>query len=320
MRVFLLVGEPPPPFPAEPPPEGNLPFLAGAFAERGDEVWLASIDSLSLAGEGVLAAGHACTGESRPALRPTDAALRPLADADLVWVLSLGRRDSFLDKMQLLALLERRVRVVNSVQSLLHLKSKYALSVAATGFRHPPTSASADWRTLWRELQSSGEDWVAKSPAGSFGRNVFRLHRSDVNARAILQTLTDRGRYALLQRYLPEIAEGEMRVLLAGGRVIGQYRRFATLDHRTNLMQGGTAAPARLNARQQAGCARLGAWLLARGADFCGVDLVGDWLLECNVVNPGGLATLKKLTGEDHSVAVLDAVIGSTPPRDVAES
>lgn len=308
MRIFFLIGEQ-----EAVPAASNLLLLGNAILRKGHELFLADIDSLGLDTDRLFVSSLGCRGPLQPGadLRAAPWTRRSLMDADIVWLLSLGNRNSFLDKMQLLALLAERVRLVNSVESLLHLKSKYALATAETGFKYPASLASSDWSLLWQKVLASDVPWIAKSPAGSFGRDVFLLQPSDANGRAILQTLTSQGRYALLQEYVPEAAEGEMRVLFAAGKLQGQYQRLPGPDHRANLEQGGKARAGQLSPSQLAKCQKLGTWLKKQGAWFCGVDMAGDWILECNVVNPGGLASIDALTGIDCSEAAVTDILAA---------
>ncbi|GFM36810.1 hypothetical protein DSM19430T_14940 [Desulfovibrio psychrotolerans] len=236
----------------------------------------------------------------------------PLASFGHVQVLSFGPRASFLDYLQLLRLLAEGVPVTNSPDALMHLNSKYLMAGMGRLFPTPLTHASTDADTLWSVVSQSDEPWIVKPPAEAFGRDVFLISRADTNARAILQSMTGHGtgRYCLLQQYVPQIRQGEVRVLLAGGRVVGQYRRRAAQDHRTNLAQGAVSEPCELTPEERALCDRLGTWLLERGVVFAGVDLAYPYIIECNVLSPGGIATIAELTGHDLSGTVLRGILG----------
>jgi glutathione synthase len=307
MNVTLLMV----PTPALSP--DNYLLLGNALRERGHHVTLASVDGLSLIAGGLRVQARAVSGPLRAGAPFEDLPPAPvcLDEQDLVWLLGLGRRDSFLDKLQLLSGL--RAPLVNSVDALLHLKSKYRLARLPAGLRHPQTHASRDWSELHDMVLSHDRQWIVKPPAGSFGRDVFRVSRSDPNCKAILQTLTGPAgeRYCLLQEYVPAIEAGEKRVLFSAGRVVGQYLRVRHDDHRTNLSQGGRASACDLTSEERALCERIGAYLFASGAWFAALDLVHPYIIEFNVANPGGLDTLRQLTGEDRSHAVVDAVLAA---------
>ncbi len=239
----------------------------------------------------------------------------PLRNFDHVQVLSFGRRGAFLDKLQLLRLLAETTPVANSVDALMHLNSKYYMAGMGDVFRYPETYASCDADYLWSVVASpdapADEKWIVKPPAEAFGRDVFLISRTDTNARAILHNMTGNGegRYCLLQRYVPEIRQGEVRVLMAAGKVVGQYRRKAVHDHRTNLAQGASSEPYSLTADEAALCARLGTWLMERGVSFAGIDLVFPYVIEFNVLSPGGIRTIRDLTGTDLAETVLGHIL-----------
>lgn len=234
-------------------------------------------------------------------------------DQDLVWTLSLGERTSFLDKYQLLYALSRQTRVINSPAALMHLKSKYYLATRPDLFPQPETHASSSAAALTELINSRQGKWIIKPPAGSLGRDVFLVSPSDTNLNSILEHLcgTDSTEYTMIQRYVPEIESGEKRVLLAGGRIIDQYQRLPTLDHRTNVSQGAFTEHCTLTPEERDYCSRLAGHLLDEGVYFSGIDLAWPWLIETNVVNPGGIVTLETLTGCDRTDQVLDAVLGS---------
>ncbi len=281
--------------------------LSAACRQAGWQVKVAEVDSLSLI-------------DNQPHWRCCEH-WENTTDTRLLWLVSFGRQSRFLDKMQLLALAEQNIPLINSTRGLVFWHSKYfSASMNRTGIRTPTTlaSGSADW--LWAEIKRRGGHWVAKPPAGSCGKGVYRLHPKDEGGRSILQQLTDQS-HCLVQRYIPEIVAGEKRVLLAGGEVIGQYKRLPEKDFRANLACEGRAVGCSLNDSEYSAMKRLAKELREQGVLFAGIDLCWPWLIEINVVNPGGLDTMARLYGEDSSCRVVDAVeraLGfkaSTPSR-----
>ena len=236
---------------------------------------------------------------------------------DLVWTLSLGDRSSFLDKYQLLYALSKQTTVINSPSAIMHLKSKYYLATRPDQFPQPETHASSSANALSQLIRHKGGKWIVKPPAGSLGRDVFLVSPRDTNLNAILEHMcgTDKTRYAMIQRYVPEIEAGEKRVLLAGGRIIGQYRRLSTIDHRTNVSQGASIENCELTVEERNYCSQLAEELLDEGVYFSGIDLAWPWLIETNVVNPGGIITLQTLTGQDRTEDVLSAILESLKPK-----
>jgi len=262
--------------------------LPAACAAKGWRVHVADHDALAIVdGALVLADGPA------------------LADFDLVWPIGLGRKDTFLDRMQMLAGLAEGTCVVGPL-ALLSLHGKYALPLGPLAAHHPETHASRDVDRL-AAIVARGGDWIAKPPAASFGRDVFRLRAGDANVRAILSSLTghDGSSYCLLQRYVPEIERGETRVLVAGGAIVAAYLRRPVADHRANLAAGAEATLAALSPNERALAQRCAAWLARHGVHWAAVDLAYPWIVEFNIANPGGLETIERLTGVDHAPDVV---------------
>lgn len=254
--------------------------------------------------------GFARAGWQTTCIAQTDIRLTPRgirlgghdpAGFDLIWPVGLGAAASFLDRMQLLRELPAE-RLVVSVDALTYWHAKYPW------WRFmPETWASGDAAYLAARLAGGG-DWVVKPPAGSFGREVRRI-RDDEDGRRAIEAATRDGRYALLQRYVPEVENGETRTLVAGGRRIGSYRRRPGPVGLANLAAGGTAEPGDPDPAAQALVEQLAADLAGRGIGFAAIDTVSGYLMEVNLANPGGLATLAGLYGGEPERSVAEAVI-----------
>lgn len=308
MKIALLINE------TECIELDNYYLFSHQLLTLGHSVSLCCIDSLGMSNTRVTAQGFEANstfvkvGQPFGELTCSEITLNHF---DLVWILALGFRIGFLDKIQLLHNLERDTALVNSLNSILYLKSKYFLNTQAEIFAHPESHASANWQQLIEIIQQGGGTWIIKPPAGSFGRDVFKVESTDANLRSILQSMTghDSGAYCLIQRYVEEISNGEKRVLLANGVVVGQYRRRNTQDHRTNLSQGGEPEVCDLTPEEIDLCGRIGNFLRAEGALFVAMDLAYPYVIELNVINPGGLTTLHALTDRDLSGEVVERVL-----------
>lgn len=302
MQIAFLIGA------TETIVDGNYCRFANELLRHGHRVALVEMETLALTRSRVTALGtwldHACQ-PGAPLVFPDR---MQLAEFDVIWVMSLGMRHSFLDKIQLLFAASRDTVICNSLDAIMHFKSKYFAATHPDIFQHPDTWASSNPAELLSIMQAHGGRWIVKPPASSFGRDVYLLTAEDANVRVILASLCgpDEDRFCLLQRYVEEIGQGEKRVLLAGGEPVGQYRRHALLDHRTNVQQGARTEPCELTPGEQEYCRRIGQTLLAHGAEFVGIDLVFPWVLEFNVINPGGLLTILELTGKDLTGAIIE--------------
>jgi glutathione synthase len=306
VKIGFLIGE------ADLVEPSNYFYFTNLLIERGYHVSLCLVDSLALHNSLIMAKTTAIKTPllAGQPLQQLDFQAAPLDDMDLLWLLALGFRNTFLDKMQLLYNLSMKVRIINSIDSLMFLKSKYLLSYADR-FTYPESYASTDWEDLWEIIDSRGGKWILKPPAGSFGRDVFIVDAEDSNARALLQNMTAHGdgQYCLMQRYVEEISKGEKRVLFAGGQPVGQYLRKAVLDHRTNIVQGAHRSACDLTGQEIDLCRDIGTYLARLGAEFAGVDMVYPYVIECNVINPGGLKTIEELTGVNLAEQILNLVL-----------
>ncbi len=247
------------------------------------------------------AAGWQVATASHQSLRLNNGVLEysagPLTEFARFWLLGFGAATSFFDRMQLLLGLPEQ-RFVVSPSALLGLHGKFGQ------LQHSPdTYASSDMEFLLSKVSAGGR-WVIKPTAGSNADGVQFVH--DVAAaEAALKPLLANDRYALLQRYVPEVSQGELRVLCAAGRLVGHYLRVGKPGEVTNLSRGAQAQLVDLTSAQQQLAIRISQELLAQGVGYCAVDLVGDKLIETNIANPGGLGTLAELTGEDRASLVV---------------
>lgn len=173
----------------------------------------------------------------------------------------------------------------------------------------PETVVSRASRDLEEFLDRLGQI-VLKPLDECSGRGVISLRRSDPDRRARIDQATAGGsRYVQGQRFLPEIAEGDKRVLLLGGEILGWLRRVpAAGDFRSNVNAGGRCLPCELTAADRAICARLGPWLRREGILLAGADLVGGHVLEVNITSPSCLREMNELTGEKLERKIIDCV------------
>lgn len=303
-RVVLLVAT------NETIEDGNYCRIGNELLRRGITVDICWMETLSMSDSQVVAKGYALkspmtVGTPFPAFQ----SIR-LEQSDLVWVLTLGMRHSFLDKVQLLQCLESQTKLINSLEALMHFKSKYFLASHADIFKYPQTWASNNPHDLFNVIEKHGGQWIAKPPAGSLGRDIFLINAKDSNTRVILESMTgiESDEYCLIQPYVEEIQRGEKRVLIAEGQVIGQYLRIAQKDHRTNIMQGASIEACSLTDEEAVYCEKIGKFLVSRGAHFVGLDLAYPYVIEFNVVNPGGITTIEEVTGEDVTHLIVDNI------------
>ncbi len=202
----------------------------------------------------------------------------------------------------------RGVLVVNRPQALRDANEK--MFTAWFPQCTPPTLISRRHLDLRRFL-SAHRDVILK-PLGSMGgESVFRVTESDPNVNVIMETLTGyQRRFIMAQRYIPEIKDGDKRVLIIDGQP--QPYALARLppagETRANLAVGGRGEGRALTQRDRWICDQVGPTLRERGIMFAGLDIIGDYLTEINVTSPTCVRELDALYGLDIGGALLDAV------------
>ncbi len=176
--------------------------------------------------------------------------------------------------------------VVNRAASLRDCNEK--MFVAQFPQCSAPTLVSNDKARLRRFAQEHG-DVVMKPLHGMGGAAVFRTHARDENLSVIMEVLTEHGRTPIMaQRYLPEIKQGDKRILMVNGEPVpfSLARIPAEGEARGNLAAGGKGVVQPLTERDRWICAQVADSLRARGLLFVGLDVIGDYLTEINVTSP----------------------------------
>lgn len=176
--------------------------------------------------------------------------------------------------------------VVNKPQSLRDANEK--LFTAWFPQCCPPTLVTRDMQLL-REFYQEEQDIICKPLEAMGGFSVFRLQPNDENASVVFEMLSESGqRYMMAQRYIPEIKEGDKRILMIDGKPISHAlaRIPAPGELRGNLAAGGTGVAKPLSDRDRWICEQVGTVLREKGLYFVGLDVIGDYLTEINVTSP----------------------------------
>ena len=236
---------------------------------------------------------------------------RPLADLDVI----LMRKDPPFDTEYIYTtyILERAENagtlVVNRPQGLRDMNEK----VYTAWFPEccAPTLITRDMDDMHAFLREHGKI-VCKPLYGMGGRSIFVIDRGDKNASVVFETLTEYGsRYAIVQRYLPEIVTGgDSRVILIDGEAVpyALARIPTAADHRGNLAAGARGVGRPLNDRDRWLAAQIGPSLRERGMVFVGLDVIGGFVTEINVTSPTGIRELEKEFHIDIAGTLIDAV------------
>jgi len=153
---------------------------------------------------------------------------------------------------------------------------------------------------------------VVKPLHGMGGRSIFVVDPTDKNMRVVFETLTDYGsRFAIVQRYLPEIVTGgDARIIVVDGQApdYALARMPSATDNRGNLAAGGTGIVRPLTDRDRELVARIGPELASRGMLFVGLDVIGGYVTEINVTSPTGVREIDKQAGTDLTATLMAAI------------
>lgn len=154
------------------------------------------------------------------------------------------------------------------------------------------------------------KDIILKPLYGNGGAGVFRLREGDENLNSLFEMFEEFYREPIIaQRYLPEVRQGDKRVILVDGKPAGVINRVpAEGETRSNMHVGGVAEKSVLSARDQEICDTIGPMLKERGLIFVGIDIIGDYLTEINVTSPTGIQEIDRYDGINLSALVWDAI------------
>ncbi len=221
----------------------------------------------------------------------------PLAELDII----LMRKDPPVDMQyiyitQILELAqEEGVYVVNDPAALRDFNEKLFINYFPEFIA--PTLVSSDPVQL-REFVDTHEDTILKPLHGMGGASIFRARKNDTNINVIIETLTLHGsRFIMAQRFIPEISDGDKRILLINGDPVPYALARIPVygENRGNLAAGGTSKGVELNSRDREICQGVAPTLRENGLAFVGLDVIGNYLTEINITSPTCIRELDKI-------------------------
>lgn len=174
----------------------------------------------------------------------------------------------------------------------------------------PPTLVTRNGDEI-REFHQQHGDVILKPLGGMGGESIFRIPQNDPNLGVIIETLTLHGsRYAMAQRFIPEISAGDKRILMIDGEPVpyALARIPAKGETRGNLAVGGRGEGMPLTDRDRWIAEQVGPVLKSRGILFAGLDVIGDYLTEINVTSPTCIRELDSQYGLDIASDLMDAI------------
>lgn len=235
---------------------------------------------------------------------------QPLTDLDVV----LMRKDppfdnEFLYTTQLLAIAEAAgTLIVNRTQGLRDYNEK----LFATHYPQccPPVLVSRSMKRL-RAFHAEHKDVIFKPLDGMGGSSIYRVDQAGLNLGVILETLTRFGQQTIMaQRYIPEIVDGDKRILMIDGEPLpyALARIPSQGETRGNLAAGGRGEGRPLTERDRWIASQVGPKLKEQGLLFVGLDVIGDYLTEINVTSPTCIRELDSQFGLDISMQLMDVI------------
>ena len=266
--------------------------------QRGHEVYFMELDDLFCRGgtpegrfrrlELVRATPHYQLGEY---------SIGALEEFDSVWM----RKDppfdlKFFFVTHLLSLIDQsKCFVMNSPKGLREANEKlYALRFPE---QIPQTLVTSDMARLRSFMTELGGEMIIKPLDASGGSGVFYLNEQDRNTNSILEVASDNGRRLVMaQRYLPEIRQGDKRIIVLNGEPLGAVLRVPLeSETRGNIHVGGQCVKTEVTGRDKEICAALAPLLRTDGLYFVGLDVIGSFLTEVNVTSPTGIQEINAL-------------------------
>ncbi len=208
----------------------------------------------------------------------------------------------------LLDRLKGRTLVVNDPRAVVNAPEKMLVLDFAQFM--PPTLITRELAAV-RAFQREHGAIVVKPLHGNGGQAIFKIDADGSNLSALME-LFDRlwPEAHMIQAFLPQVAQGDKRIVLVDGEVAGAInRKPGKGEFRSNLAQGGYAEAATLTDREVEICSVIGPELKRRGLVFVGIDVIaGHWLTEINVTSPTGIVAIDRFNGSDTAGAIWDAI------------
>ena len=259
------------------------------------------------------------TGDANEWYALDAAALVPLASFDAL----VMRKDPPFDmeyvySTYLLELAEAQgARVFNRPRAIRDHNEKFAITEFPESIA--PTLVTRDAARV-RDFHREHGDIILKPLDGMGGMGIFRVKADALNLGSMIEMLTGNGaRTIMVQRFIPEITEGDKRILVIGGEPVpyALARIPQGSEVRGNLAAGGIGRAQPLSARDRAIGELVGARLVKRGLLLIGVDAIGDYLTEINVTSPTCFAEITAQSGFDVAamfMTALEAAVADTRP------
>ena len=173
----------------------------------------------------------------------------------------------------------------------------------------PPTLITSNKSEI-QAFREEYKDIIVKPLYGNGGAGVFHLKPDDENLHSLLEMFETLYREPLIcQMYMPEVRQGDKRIILVDGEPAGAVNRVpAAGESRSNMHVGGRPEKSGMTQRELDICAAIGPTLREQGLIFVGIDVIGDYLTEINVTSPTGLQEIGRYDGVSLEAQIWDAI------------
>lgn len=290
---------------------GDSSFVMGLEAQRrGYQLWHYGPADLSLVGSEVRATARPMTLRDDEHDWFTLGAAQDvnLADIDVV----LMRQDppfdmSYITATHFLEHVHPKTLVVNDPAAVRNAPEK--LLVTHFPDLMPETLITRDLARI-QAFRDQHQDIIMKPLFGNGGAGVFHLKPGDENMTSLFEIFCEASRDPIIiQRYLPEVRQGDKRIILVDGEAVGAINRVpAEGEARANMHVGGQALKSALTDRDREICDRIGPYLRDNGLIFVGIDVIGNYMTEINVTSPTGLQEIGRYDDTSLEALIWDAI------------
>jgi len=291
---------------------GDSTFALGLEAEkRGHKLYHYDVNNMSFQDGKVTAYAHAVTLRREMGNHfsfGAEAKIDLGEDVDVI----LMRQDppfdmGYITATHILEHIHPKTLVVNDPASVRNAPEKIFL----TRFPDlmPPTLITRDSRDV-ADFRSEHKDIIVKPLYGNGGAGVFRIRQNDQNLNSLIEMFQELYPEAfIVQKFLPEVIQGDKRIILIDGEAVGAINRIPKEGEvRSNMHVGGEAKKTELTAREVQICDAIGPTLRELGLLFVGIDVIGDYLTEINVTSPTGIQEIRRFDDTDIAEILWDAI------------
>ena len=282
--------------------------LMQASSKKNIEIWSCTPQDLEARGDEVWASSLKVEVNPWISFKKNDCI--PLAEFNCIWM----RKDppvneAYLYATHLLEVAERKgVKVINKPSSLRAWNEK----LGALRYSHlmAPTIVASKVKDLINFANINNEV-VIKPLGGKGGQGVIRINKNSPGIKSIIELITSQEELpVMMQKFIPEVIEGDKRIIIVNGEAIGSINRIPQGgDFRSNLAMGGKAEQTLLTEKEKSICSELSQHFKDEGLFFVGIDVINGMLSEINVTSPTGLREIENLSNKNVSAEVIEKLL-----------